>query len=172
MNEAAQNPDDLLVAFRDAMRHVASTVYAITTGNGGGRFGILATAVSSLSFDPPSVLVCVNRAASLHAPLDETRIFCVNVLGLSNRDVAEHFMNDRGGDRFSVGEWEDVHGVPVLANAQSSLICRTAHRHDFGTHSIFIGELISANHRQDATPLTYFDRHYIDISEAPARVWG
>lgn len=164
-----QSEDKLLAAFRDAMRHVASTVYAVTTGHGGGRFGILATAVSSLSFDPPSLLVCVNRAASLHAPLDEARVFCVNVLGLSNRDVAEHFMNDRGLDRFKVGRWEERCGVPVLSTAQSSLICRTAHRHDFGTHSIFIGELIAAKHRSDATPLTYFDRHYIDISEAPER---
>lgn len=167
--ETPQSPDDLLDAFRSAMRHVAATVYAVTTGHGGGRFGILATAVSSLSFDPPSLLVCINRAASLHAPLEERRIFCINVLGLSNRDVAEHFMTDSRHDRFAVGEWREEHGVPVLASAQSSLICRTAHRHDFGTHSIFIGELVAARHRQDATPLTYFDRHYIDISAAPRR---
>ena len=64
------------------MRHVAATVYAVTTGHGGNRFGILATAVSSLSFDPPSVLVCVNRSASLHGPLASAETFCVNVLGL------------------------------------------------------------------------------------------
>lgn len=169
MSEPAQSHDDLLDAFREAMRHVASTVYAVTTGHGGGRYGILATAVSSLSFDPPSLLVCVNRAASLHAPLAEARFFCVNVLGLANRDVAEHFMNGRGLDRFAVGDWDEAHGVPILTSAQSSLVCRTAHRHDFGTHSIFIGELVAAKHREDATPLTYFDRHYIDISEAPER---
>jgi len=167
VSETVQNRDDLLASFREAMRHIASTVYAVTTGHGGGRFGILATAVNSLSFDPPSLLVCVNRTASLHAPLAEARIFCVNVLGLSNRDIAEHFMSDRE-DRFAVGEWEEEQGVPILASAQSSLVCRIAHRHDFGTHSIFIGELIAAKHRQDATPLTYFDRHYIDISAAPS----
>ncbi len=167
--EPAQSPDELLASFRSAMRHVAATVYAVTTGHGGGRYGILATAVSSLSFDPPSLLVCINRAASLHAPLAEAQMFCINVLGLSNRDVAEHFMADSPANRFVVGDWREELGVPVLASAQSSLICRTAHRHDFGTHSIFIGELIAARHRQDATPLTYFDRHYIDISAAPRR---
>ena len=70
-------------------------------------------------------------------------------------------------DRFAVGDWLEVDGVPVLATAQSSFVCRTAHRHEFGTHTIFIGELLAAKHRDDATPLTYFDRHYIDISEAP-----
>jgi flavin reductase (DIM6/NTAB) family NADH-FMN oxidoreductase RutF len=161
------NPEDLLDAFRSAMRHVAATVYAVTTGDRGGRYGIIATAVSSLSFEPPSVLVCVNRSASLHAPLASAETFAVNVLGLGNRDVAEQFVTGRGDERFAVGEWEQWHDLPVLRTAQSSLICRRAHRHDFGTHTIFIGELLAAKHRQDAAPLTYYDRHYIDISEAP-----
>jgi len=59
--------------------------------------------------------------------------------------------------------------VNVNVNAQSYFICRTAHRHEFGTHTIFIGELLHARHREDATPLTYYDRHYIDISAAPER---
>ena len=167
VSEPFQSREQLLDSFRSAMRHVAATVYAVTTGHGGGRYGILATAVSSLSFEPPSLLVCVNRSASLHAPLASAEVFCVNVLGLGNRDVAEHFMRPYPTDRFAVGEWEESHGVPVLATAQSSLICRRAHCHEFGTHSIFIGELIAAKHRADAAPLTYYDRHYIDISEAP-----
>ena len=158
----------LIDAFRDSMRHVAATVYAVTTTLEGHRYGILATAVSSLSFDPPSLLACINRVASLHDPMAEAERFCINVLGLGNRDVAEHFMKP-DPNRFAVGDWIEEHGVPVLSTAQSSLICTVADRHEFGTHTIFVGELIAANHREDATPLTYFDRHYIDISEAPER---
>ncbi len=172
MTHPTQTQDEQLDAFRAAMRHVAATVYAVTTGHGGGRYGILATAVSSLSFEPPSLLVCVNRSASRHAPLASADTFCVNVLGLGNRDVAEHFMLPHPTERFTVGEWEEAHGVPVLATAQSSFICRRVHCHDFGTHSIFIGELIAAHHRKDATPLTYYDRQYIDISRAPEREPG
>lgn len=157
----------VLEAFQAAMRHVAATVYAVTTGTAGKRHGILATAVSSLSFEPPSLLVCVNRTASLHEPLACADTFCVNVLGLANREIAKVFETARGEDRFALGDWREEHGVPVLANAQSYFICRTAHRHEFGTHTIFIGELIDARHRQDAAPLTYYDRHYIDISAAP-----
>lgn len=166
MTESRQPREELLDAFRSAMRHVAATVYAVTTGPGEGRYGILATAVSSLSFDPPALLICVNRSASLHAPLATADTFCVNVLGLGNRDVAEHFMSPGESDRFAVGAWEEAYGVPVLSNAQSSLVCRRVHCHDFGTHSIFIGELIAAKHRENATPLTYYDRQYIDISRA------
>ena len=170
VTEPLQTREDLLDSFRSAMRHVAATVYAVTTGHGGGRYGILATAVSSLSFDPPSLLVCVNRSASLYAPLANAETFCVNVLGLGNRDVAEHFMTCRAQDRFAVGDWEESHGVPVLTTAQSSFVCQRRHCHEFGTHTIFIGELVAAKHRADAAPLTYYDRHYIDISEAPERL--
>lgn len=168
MSDVGQSRADLVEAFRESMRHVAATVYAVTTLDGGHRYGILATAVSSLSFDPPSLLVCVNRSASLHDPLQRAERFCVNVLGLGNRDVAEHFMLP-DADRFAVGDWIDDTGVPVLLSAQSSLVCKTVHCHEFGTHTIFIGELLAAKHREDATPLTYFDRAYIDISAAPQR---
>jgi flavin reductase len=172
VTEPSQTREDLLEAFRTAMRHVAATVYAVTTGHGGGRYGILATAVSSLSFEPPSLLVCVNRSASLHAPLASAEVFCVNVLGLGNRDVAEHFQKPYPIDRFGVGDWEESQGVPVLASAQSSLICRRVHCHEFGTHSIFIGELIAVKHRANAAPLLYYDRQYVDVSKAPERPAG
>ncbi len=100
--------------------------------------------------------------------MDSAERFCVNVLGVGNRAVADRFMKGgTGEERFAVGEWEEEHGVPVLATAQSSLICRTVLRQAFGTHTIFIGELIAARHRANAKPLTYYDGRYIDISEAP-----
>ncbi len=172
MNVSAQSRAELLGAFRYAMRHVAATVYAVTTRNDGVPAGILATAVNSLSFDPPSLLVCINRSASLHDPLLAEGMFAVNVLGLANREVADHFMNSEAPDRFSQGKWIDIAGVPVLSDAQSSFVCRMVHSHEFGTHTVFIGELVAAHHRNDATPLTYYDRNYIDISAAPERTGG
>lgn len=160
--------DELREAFRDAMRHVSATVHAVTTGHDGERYGIIATSVSSLSFDPPSLLVCINRSASLHDPIATADKFCVNVLGVANRDVAQCFQ--RGGttqERFSVGEWIEEEGVPVLADAQTSLICRVALRQEFGTHTIVVGEVVAVRHRANAKPLTYYDRRYIDITGAP-----
>ena len=168
MTEAMQPHDVLLNSYRMAMRHVAATVYAVTTGQTGERQGILATAVSSLSFEPPSLLVCINRSASLHEPLASADTFCVNVLGMGNRDVADAFAAGRGEERFEVGDWTEMHGVPVLQSAQSSFVCHTAHRHEFGTHTIFIGELLACHHRADAAPLTYYDRHYIDLGASTA----
>ncbi len=157
-----QNHYELLTNFRDAMRHVAATVYAVTTRHDGKAFGILATAVSSFSFDPPSLLACINRTASLHAPLLAAGHFAVNVLGQNNREIADCFTDQTQIDRFGIGLWEDVAGVPVLADAQSSFVCRLADVHDFGTHSVIFGELVVAQHRQNALPLTYFDRNYLE----------
>ena len=119
-----------------------------------------ATAVSSLSLDPPSLLVCINRSASLHGPLAEAEVFGVNVLGLANRGVADRFANGHGADRFAQGQWEQWHGVPVLANAQSSFVCRRADSHVFGTHSIFIGQVEDVVVREDVEPLVYLDGRY------------
>lgn len=167
MSDIETNQAAIRDSFRDAMRHVASTVHAVTTLHRGERHGILATAVSSLSFDPPSLLVCVNQAASLHDSLTQAEVFAVNVLGLENRDIAEQFAQMRGADRFRVGEWADIQGAPVLLGGQSALVCRRVDCHRFGTHTIVVGELVAARHRQNGAPLTYYDRSYIDISGAP-----
>lgn len=159
--------DEIVSEFQSTMRHVAAAVHAITTRHEGERFGIIATAFSSVSFDPPSVLICVNQDTSIHKPLSLCDRFAVNVLALANRDVADCFAMKKGEERFSVGQWGDVEGVPVLANAQSSLVCEVAERHNYGTHTIYIGQIISAHHRDDARPLIYYDRRYIDITEAP-----
>jgi len=159
--------ENVLNEFQYTMRHIAAAVHAITTRHEGQRYAIVATAFSSVSFDPPSVLICVNSDTSIHAPLMAAEHFAVNVLSLANRDVADACAMKKGEERFSCGEWQDEMGVPVLASAQSSLICRIADRHRFGTHTIFFGELGGAHHREDAKPLIYYDRRYIDISDAP-----
>lgn len=155
----------LVDVFRTALRHVSSTVYAITTTHEGQRYGMIASAVSSLSFDPPSLLICVNRSASMHGVLMDASHFSVNILSRANRDVTEQFVLS-GVDRFAVGDWDLVQGIPVLSDAQSSLVCKTAQRHEFGTHTILIGELVEALHRKNDLPLAYHDGRYIDISEA------
>jgi flavin reductase (DIM6/NTAB) family NADH-FMN oxidoreductase RutF len=135
------------------MRHVAATVYAVTTGHGGNRFGILATAVSSLSFDPPSLLVCVNRSASLHGPLASARR-SASTCSASATATSPSTSCAAGRTASTSASGTRSTACRCLATAQSSFVCRRAHCHEFGTHSIFIGELIAAQHRADAAPLT------------------
>ena len=148
-------------AFRQAMRRVASTVNVITICVDGQPMGITATAMSSLALDPPSLLVCINRAASLHGSIRDVSHFAVNVLHRDQEDLAHMFADrSRAALRFTSGWHLDCDRPPRLADAQASLLCRRTDHHQFGTHSIFIGVVEEVVVRDDIDPLLYLDGQY------------
>ena len=159
--------DDRLIAqFRSAMRRVAATVNVISINVHGRPLGITATAVSSLSMEPPSLLACINRTATVHASMADLANFRVNILHRDQEDIARMFA-DRAheAERFAAG-WE-LHAdlPPRLIDAQASVLCRRIDHHQFGTHSIFIGVIEDVRVREDAAPLLYWNGRYgaIDI---------
>jgi flavin reductase (DIM6/NTAB) family NADH-FMN oxidoreductase RutF len=148
--------------FRQAMRRVASTVNVISICVGGEPMGITATAVSSISMDPPSLLICINRAASVHAPFGGVTHFRVNVLHRDQEDIARMFSDrSQGALRFSAGWNVDCARPPRLLDAQASILCRRIDHHQFGTHSIFIGVVEEVAVRDDVHPLVYLDGRYL-----------
>jgi flavin reductase (DIM6/NTAB) family NADH-FMN oxidoreductase RutF len=151
---------ELIPAFRQAMRRVASTVNVITIRVGGEPMGITATAMSTISLDPPSLLVCINQAASLHAPMGDMSHFRVNVLHRDQQAIAGMFA-DRGQHdiRFLSG-WDLDCAAPRLIDAQASMLCRRIDHHRFGTHSIFIGQVEEVLFRDEIDPLVYLNGHY------------
>ena len=151
----------LTTAFRQAMRRVASTVNVISICVDGVPMGITATAMSSLAMDPPSLLVCINRAASLHASMEDVSHFGVNVLHRDQEHLAQMFADrDKHALRFAEG-WEiQCDRPPRLAAAQAALVCRRIDHHQFGTHSIFIGVVEEAVMRGDTNPLVYLDGRF------------
>jgi flavin reductase (DIM6/NTAB) family NADH-FMN oxidoreductase RutF len=148
-------------AFRQAMRRVASTVNVITICLGGEPMGITATAMSSLSLEPPSLLVCINRTASLHGSMEDVSHFCVNVLHREQEEIA-HLFADRARRslRFAEGWHVDCERPPRLVDAQAALLCRRIDHHRFGTHSIFIGQVEDVILREDVDPLVYLNGSY------------
>ena len=151
----------LCEAFRKAMRRVASTVNVISIYVEGQPMGITATAVSSISLDPPSLLVCINRAASLHAPMGDMSHFRVNVLHRDQEAIARMFADrSQHALRFSAGWDLDSSGAPRLVDAQATILCRRIDSHSFGTHSIFIGVVEEAAARSEVEPLIYLDGRY------------
>ena len=154
--------DDLQQCFRMAMRRVAATVAIVSANHGAERHGTTATSVTSISMDPPSVLVCFNQSSRLHGFLHEQDRFCVNVLHTTNIDVAKIFSsNAAAAERFSSGDWRtDSEGLPYLADAQANLFCRKEHEVSYGSHTIFIGRVIQALTREDISPLLYSDGRY------------
>ena len=157
---------DLCEDFRQAMRRVASTVNVISIMVDGQPMGVTATAVSSISLDPPSLLVCLNRAASLHAPMGDMTHFRLNVLHRDQEEIARMFADrSQHALRFLEG-WElDSRGAPRLVDAQATLLCRRIDSHSFGTHSIFIGVVEETTWRDSVEPLVYLDGQYLGVGD-------
>lgn len=151
----------LTESFRKAMRRVAATVNVISIYVEGQPMGITATAVSAVSLDPPSLLMCINRAASLHAPMGDMSHFRVNVLHRDQQDVARIFADrSQHALRFASGWDLTCAGAPRLVDAQATALCRRIDSHSFGTHSIFIGVVEEADAREQVDPLVYLDGRF------------
>jgi len=160
------NPNGLMVdatRFKRGMRHLASGVSLVTTAVDGHRFGLVATSVTSVSVDPPSVLCCINRSAGSFAAIERSGHFCINVLGQSLLPLAERFTLSKSGDeRFEHDNWDVLStGSPALQGALVNLDCVTAKTVIFGTHAIFIGEVKAVRVGQSPDkPLIYHDGAY------------
>jgi flavin reductase (DIM6/NTAB) family NADH-FMN oxidoreductase RutF len=150
------------LALREGLRRLAKAVVVITCRHNGVRFAMTATAVSELSMEPPSLLICVNRTASLYAPLAAKAGFCVNILHHSHTDISALCSGkEKGEARFALGRWqEDEGGIPYLADAQASFLCRHEKSMDYGTHSIVIGLVEKVLMHGSVDPLVYVDGAY------------
>ncbi len=138
--------DDLRSSFKLAMRRFPAAVTVITSADQTRRHGMTATAVTSLSMDPPSLVVR----------------FCVNLL---RRDQVALSAAFRGAlppeTRFGLGEWAvSPEGISYLENAQINIFCKKAAAVPYGTHTIFIGEAELVNVRDPIDPLIYQDATY------------
>ncbi|MDX2308188.1 MAG: flavin reductase family protein [Hyphomicrobium sp.] len=155
------------VSYRALMRHQAGAVTVIAAGPAGARAGLTATAFSSLSDKPPTVLVCVQRRASAHDVIVAMGAFSVNILSSGHEHVAERFAGrdgSKGEARFETFQWSTLKtGAPILDGALASLDCQLEDEHTFATHSIFIGRVVDGRFREDGKPLLYFRNDYWDI---------
>jgi flavin reductase (DIM6/NTAB) family NADH-FMN oxidoreductase RutF len=147
--------------FRDAMRRLAGGVTIVTTSDGQRRRGLTATGVCSLSAEPPSLIVCVNRRAEAHDLIAATRRLCVNVLGSAHRSLAECFAGrhgERGEARFLRGQWGTLAtGAPCLADAVAVFDCAIVDSWSFATHTVFVCHVVATRGASPDDPLVYFD---------------
>ena len=163
---------DLQQDFKSAMRRLAATVCIIATADEDGWHGMTATSVTSVSMDPPSVLVCVNTTTTLHKVLHSGKRFCVNLLRASQEAYAGTFASSkiRGADRFADHAWkanEDEGGLPYLVDAQANLFCDIDHMVPYGTHTIFIGRVNAIRIGELVSPLVYADGQYLATRRTP-----
>ena len=153
-----------LAAFRAGMRALAGTVTVLTTVHVGRRSGLTATAVCSLSAEPPRLLACVNQRGASYAAFAASRRLAINVLAEGQFAIAEIFAGQGGpgSDRFAAGEWRDgeAEGLPLLEGAVSTFECRMAEMIDALTHAILIGDIMAVRTNPDLRPLLYCDGRF------------
>jgi flavin reductase (DIM6/NTAB) family NADH-FMN oxidoreductase RutF/DNA-binding GntR family transcriptional regulator len=141
--------------FRDVVGRFAAGVTVITTADGDARFGMTASAMCSLSLDPPMVLACLNRTSVTRDAVSRSGTFAVNILDEDQAHLALRFATPSDDKFAGVGASEGVLGCPLLDGTLASLECRVAEEVTGGTHSIFLGEVHGAEAR-DGNPLAYF----------------
>jgi flavin reductase (DIM6/NTAB) family NADH-FMN oxidoreductase RutF len=152
--------NELEGVFRRAMRRFAATVSVISTKQGGHRHAMTATAVTSLSMAPPSLLACVYGTSRFHRILEAQEHFCVNVLYKDQAVLSQAFSRSPSPDDDKRVGWIDDGDFSYLSDAQAVVLCRKAMQVPFGTHTIFIGTAINAIVRDDVAPLIFQDGQY------------
>ncbi|MRI34026.1 flavin reductase [Endozoicomonas sp. OPT23] len=166
MSNSEQLRNDML----QSMRRLASSVSVVTAVGDNEKHAMAATSVTSLSMDPPSLLVCVNKSTGMHQALDNGGDFVINVLGNDQQEVSAACGGKlKGEERFTVGNWtETTAGLPYLKDAQSVVVLEQDGRYEYGTHTIFIGKVKEIKNSDDVNPLLYVDGRYASVEAAEA----
>lgn len=159
--------------FIEAMSRLAASVSVVSTNGPAGRFGLTVSAVTSVSADPPTLLICVNRKNPIAEAIRANERFAVNVLRADQRALAETFSGhpSRGeAYDFSLSRWEvGPHDIPLASGSVAWFLCELADEHHAGTHSIFLGgvERVGAG---SGFPLVYGQRSFGELLHLPEPV--
>jgi flavin reductase len=150
--------------FRDAMARLGAAVHVVTSAGPGGKTGFTATAVCSVSDQPATLLVCLNRRSKSAPLLAQNGVFCVNTLGAEQEKIADMFAGRSGihlDERFSIGDWMTLKtGSPVLASAVIAFDCRTIDTKAVASHNVLFGAVEAVRLGPPGPALVYHDRLY------------
>ncbi|MGD0556728.1 MAG: flavin reductase family protein [Streptosporangiaceae bacterium] len=147
-----------MTEFIAAMANAATGVTVVVTDGPGGRMAQTISAMCSVSADPPTLLVAVNRRSPLTGVMAINKVFCVNVLAEHQAYIADTFAGRRGERSYDFGgaSWRDP---MLLAESAASFSCVLARTIAVGTHLLFVGEVTGSSASGHA-PLAYHDRGY------------
>jgi len=145
---------------RNVMGHFATGVTVITTSDITGKpFGLTVNSFTSLSLNPPLVVVCVDKTVDCYSCFDESKVFAVNVLGEDQEELSRRFAT-KGIEKFAGIQWRTgVHGSPLLDGVIGTIECKVTRSYEGGDHTIFLGEILSATAKGDR-PLLFFKGKY------------
>jgi flavin reductase len=150
--------------FREAMSRVGAAVHIVTTDGPAGLAGITASAVTSITIEPPMMLFCINKTSRSAAKVIENGVFCINTLARADQNLSDIFAGRSGHEpeeRFASSAWTVLStGAPVLASALVAFDCRLVEAKPVGTHLMMIGTVEAIEIAPKAEALMYAHREY------------
>lgn len=150
--------------FLEGMSHAAATVSVVTTDGPKGRAGITVSAMCSVSADPPSLLVCVHHMSQASEAVKQNGAFCVNVLRDDQAYISDTFagrIKAPNDDKFACAEWRTQKtGAPALIDALVAFDCRLKKHIQWGSHHVFIADIVDIASEDSGHPLIYANRAY------------
>jgi len=155
---------------RTVMRHWATGVAVLTVRDGAHVHGMTVNSFSSVSLEPPLVLVCIERVVRTHGLLEHARTFGLSILAEGQAEISNRFAgrDTEHADRFEGLEtYTAVTGAPFIVGNIGYLDCQVVAAHEVGTHTIFVAEVLSAHVVNGSQPLLYYDRAYRKIELLP-----
>ena len=153
--------------FKEVFRRWASGITIVTTHRPGGIHGMTANSFSSLSLEPPLVLICVDKRTHTHTLIAEQQAFGIHLLARGQEHLSENCAGRAGEE----GHWlegldyrVEITGAPILNDCAAWLDCRLWAAYDGGDHTIYVGRVEAAS-LTDRPPLLWFDRGYRRLEE-------
>jgi len=162
-------PDSRPAMFRNAMARMGAAVSVVSSDGAGGRCGVTATAVCSVTDAPPTLLVCLNRSSAMNAVFKVNGRLCVNVLSADHEGIARDFAGQTGvpmADRFAAGDWVNSPlGLPMLQSALATFQGDIVRADEVGSHTVMLVEALDIGvHPGGGDGLVYFDRFFHRVS--------
>jgi flavin reductase len=158
--------------YRNGMAKLGAAVSIVTTDGSAGKAGFTASAICSVTDTPPTLLVCLNRAASVYDTVFRNGVVAVNTLAPQHQSLASLFGGRTPVDqRFAAANWfRGESGAPLLEGAVVSFDCRVARLTDVGSHSVLFCEVVGVADGTIASGLLYFDRAYCAIGKCSSEL--
>ena len=163
-----QTPAEIANALRLALRGLASAVTIVTCRDAAGEdWAMTASSPTSVSLEPPSMLVCVNRQTPFYTAIQQAECFAINILAQSHKEDATLCAGAASGkERFQNAHWQTSdHGLATLNDAQSVIICQRDHIISYGTHDIIIGLVKTVVLNPTTDPLLYVNGAYYGLGQ-------
>jgi len=147
--------------FRLAMRRYIYSVSIMSNKDDNGNSNaITVSSVTSISMDPPSLLICINKSSRIHDTLQIGTKFCINLLKKDQEELSNICSDEESyEERFNNENW-DTEEIPFLSNAQANIFCKVDKLTSYHTHTIVVGLVENANHTNEISTLTYVDGKY------------